>query len=91
MPETVEVDGLTLTVSKNEAGYRHVAPTKSGKWQAKPTLEKGGGQVDLGSFDSPIDAAKAVARKLLEVAASGQAAVKVDKKDRAPRGAKRSR
>ena len=91
MPETVEVDGLTLTVSKNEAGYRHVAPTKSGKWQAKPTLEKGGGQVDLGSFDSPIDAAKAVARKLLEVAASGQAAVKVDKKDRASRGAKRSR
>ena len=61
-PTKVEVDGLLLTPSTNETGWMWVTDTKSGKFQAKPTLEKGGGQVDLGSFDTALEAAKACAR-----------------------------
>ena len=53
----------------------YVSPTASGKWQAKPTLEKGGKQVDLGTFDVPSDAKQQAA----EAATSHTALRKDDK------------
>ena len=35
---------------------------RSGSFQAKPTLEKGGKQIDLGAFKTALEAAKACAR-----------------------------
>ena len=56
------IDGETVDFSDNQAGYKFVVPTASGKWAAKPTLEKGGKQIDFGSFDTPEEAAVVAAR-----------------------------
>ena len=86
---TIEVDGLDLTPADNDAGWKFVSHTQSGRWQAKPTLRKGGGQQDLGSFDSPLDAAKAVARAFKEME-EGTFQAK-EKQARQPKGEKRKR
>ena len=89
MPLTVEVDGLDLTPSSNPAGWMWVTQSKSGSWQAKPTLEKGGGQVDLGSFGTALEAAKACARAFRD-REQGTLVLK-EKQQREGRGKKRER
>ena len=83
MAQPVGDDGLTLTRSDNAAGFKWVTPTSSGKFQAKPTLEKGGPQVDLGSFDSAEEAALACARAIRDFeAGTYQAKEKLPRKPR---------
>ena len=88
-PTKVEIDGLLLTPSSNEAKWMWVTETKSGKFQAKPTLEKGGGQVDLGSFETALEAAKACARAFQDKE-QGTLELK-EKQQREDRGKKRER
>ena len=83
---TFHHEGETLTESDNAAGYELVTVSSSGKFVAKPTLYKGGGQVDLGSFDTPIEAAVVAARAVREYKEG--TFVFPEKK---PRGAKKKR
>ena len=84
------IDGEEVRLSNNTAGFMFVSgPTTSGKWQAKPTLEKGGKQKDLGSFDTPQEAAVAAARAIREHN-EGTLLLK-EKQQRLPRGSKRER
>ena len=66
-----------------------VTETKSGSFQAKPTLEKGGGQVDLGSFGTALEAAKACARAFRDKE-QGTLQLK-EKQQREAKGEKRKR
>ena len=77
-------------ISDNKAGFKFVVPTTSGKWQSKPTFERGQGQVDLGTFDTPVEAAVAAARALREYKES-QALPAKEKRPRGPKGCTRER
>jgi hypothetical protein len=89
--ETVEHNGWQLEVSNNESGYNGVTPSKAeGKWQARLTLRTGEKQTDLGSFDTPLEAAIAIAKARLALAADSDWRPK-DKQQREGRGAKRMR
>ena len=62
MDETFTYQGVELTRSNNAGGWLNVVKAKKGgRWQGKVTLEKGGGQVDCGTHDDVLEAAKAAA------------------------------
>ena len=62
-----EVDGLQLRRSgKFATGYRGVTRKGPGKFQAKMSYGAGKGSLDLGLYDTVLDAAVAVARHLEE-------------------------
>jgi hypothetical protein len=83
---TLQHEGETLIVSDNTAGYELVTVSSSGKFVAKPTLFKGGGQIDMGSFETAIEAAVVAARAVREYKEG--TFVLPEKK---PRGAKKKR
>ena len=90
MPRTtVMIDDVEVTCSSNVAGYFGVIPTKDQKWQAKVTLESGGGQVVIGTYDIVQEAAKAAAIAVRDFNAGTWVPEK--KRDQAPRGSKRLR
>ena len=81
----VVIDGYQLEQAHNATGYMYCTFTKTKirRVQARITPEKGRGQVDLGTYDTAEEAAKAVAHyKLGELEAKGR----LDKIERAPCG-----
>jgi len=84
-------DGLQLALSATESGYEGVASARTfGMWQARLTLRKGERQTDLGTFDTPLDGAIAVAQARLELQKNPDWRPK-EKVKRDPRGSKRTR
>ena len=69
-PLVTEAEGLRLHMSsKTATGYMGVFPTDSGRFKAEARLS------NLGTFDSAVEAAAAVARRLQEKARLAAASV----------------
>ena len=70
--------------------YHMLHVSAEGRWVAKLTLRTGEPQTDLGSFDTTIEAAIAVAKARIALAQDPDWQPK-DKQQRQPKGAKRAR